>query len=48
LAKTVGFADVRVERPSLEPFAREAGLPEEQAKHFAGPSDGQLLVAKKG
>ena len=48
LAKRVGFGDVRVERPSLEPFAREAGLPEEQAKHFAGPGDGQLLVAHKG
>jgi SAM-dependent methyltransferase len=48
LAKTVGFEDVRVERPSLEPFAREAGLPEEQVKHFAGPGDGQLLVAHKG
>lgn len=48
LAKTVGFVDVGVERPSLEPFAREAGLPEEQAKHFAGPGDGQLLVAQKG
>jgi SAM-dependent methyltransferase len=47
LAREAGLADVRVERPDLEPFAREAGVPEEHLSLFAGRG-GQLLLARKG
>ena len=46
LAREAGFVDVRVERPNLEPFAREAGVPEEHIQAFSG-RDGQLTIALK-
>jgi SAM-dependent methyltransferase len=47
LARTAGFPDARVEHPDLEPFAREAGLPDDVVDLFkgAGPAS-QLLVAR--
>lgn len=47
MATAAGFADVRVERPDLEPFARLAGLPGDVVKDFRGPGGGQLLRARK-
>jgi SAM-dependent methyltransferase len=46
LAREAGFVDVRVERPNLEPFAREAGVPEEHIQAFSG-REGQLTIAMK-
>ncbi len=46
MAQKAGFAQVRVERPDLEPFAREAKLPEDMVPLFSGRS-GQLLLAHK-
>ncbi len=46
LARKAGFAEVRVERPNLEPFAREVGVPEEALPLFSSRS-GQLLLASK-
>ncbi len=46
LAREAGFVDVRVERPNLEPFAREAGVPAEHIQAFSG-RDGQLTIALK-
>ena len=48
LALRAGFAESRVERPDLEPFAREAGLAEDAVLQFRGESGGQLLTARKG
>jgi SAM-dependent methyltransferase len=47
LACKAGFNQARVERPDLEPFAREAGLNDEMIQLFSGPGLGQLLLAKK-
>ena len=41
-----GFADVRVERHDLEPYAREAGIPEEYLPLFA-EGRAPFLVARK-
>jgi SAM-dependent methyltransferase len=47
LAREAGFAEVHVSRPDLEPFAREAGLPEDVVALFAADQRaGQLLVAR--
>ncbi len=46
LARRAGFVDIRVERPDLEKFARESGVPEE-ALHFFSGRGGQLLIAHK-
>jgi len=46
LAREAGFAEAHVSRPDLEPFAREAGLPEDVVAFFAADQRaGQLLVA---
>lgn len=45
LARTAGFVNVRVERPNLLPFAREAGVPEEHLSFFDGRA-GQLMLAR--
>jgi SAM-dependent methyltransferase len=47
LGRDAGFATVRVERRSLEAFAREAGVPEEHLALFAGPGP-RFLLARKG
>jgi SAM-dependent methyltransferase len=47
LARGAGFEEVRVERPNLEQFAREAGVPEEALQLFSERA-GQLLIARKG
>ncbi len=36
LGRKAGFVGVRVERPDLERFAHEAGVPEEHIQLFAG------------
>jgi SAM-dependent methyltransferase len=41
-----GFEEVQVLRPDLEPFAREAGVPEEHIPLFAGPG-ARFLLAKR-
>jgi SAM-dependent methyltransferase len=46
LGRSAGFVDVRVERHSLEPYAREAGVPEEHLSLFAGDGP-RFLVARK-
>jgi SAM-dependent methyltransferase/uncharacterized protein YndB with AHSA1/START domain len=47
LARDAGFPEVSVSRPDLEPFAREAGLPEDVVALFAADiRAGQLLVAR--
>ncbi len=48
LAWKAGFTNVRVERPSLERYARESGVPEEAMPLFSGPGGGgQFLLAEK-
>lgn len=48
LARRAGFTVARVERPSLERFAREAGVPEEAMPLFSGlGGGGQFLLAWK-
>ncbi|MCI0578578.1 MAG: methyltransferase domain-containing protein [Chloroflexi bacterium] len=47
LAVEAGLAEVRVVRQDLEPFAREAGVPEEHVPLFAGPG-ARFLLARKG
>ncbi len=47
LALEAGFAEARVERPDLEPYAREVGLTEDEVLHFRGESGCQLLTARK-
>ena len=47
LARDAGFASASVTRPDLEPFARQAGLPEDVVALFAADQRaGQLLVAR--
>jgi hypothetical protein len=41
------FTEVHVSRPDLEPFAREAGLTEEQIALFRGAGGPQLVTARK-
>ncbi|HEX5758187.1 MAG TPA: class I SAM-dependent methyltransferase [Thermoanaerobaculia bacterium] len=47
LGRDAGFATVRVLRRDLEPFAREAGVPEEHLSLFAGPG-ARFLLARNG
>jgi hypothetical protein len=45
LARAAGFADVRVSRRDLGPFAREAGVPEEHIPLFAAaPGEGARFL----
>ena len=47
LAEEAGFAQAQVVRRDLEPFARQAGIPEEHVALFAGPG-APFLLARKG
>ena len=47
LARAAGFVDVRVDRPDLEPYARQAGLSEDAVAFFRGAGGAQLLTARK-
>jgi SAM-dependent methyltransferase len=47
LAREAGFADVRVVRRDLEPFAREVGVPAEHLPLFAGRG-AQFLLVRRG
>jgi SAM-dependent methyltransferase len=48
MAREAGFAVASVSHPDLEPFAREAGLPEDVVSVFAGNSGmDQLLLARR-
>ncbi len=48
LARKAGFEKARVERPSLERYAREAQVPKEALPLFSGPGGGgQFLLAWK-
>lgn len=48
LALRAGFVDAKVEKPSLEQFAEEVGVPEEAMPLFRGPNrGGQFLLARK-
>jgi ubiquinone/menaquinone biosynthesis C-methylase UbiE len=47
LAREAGLTDARVVLRDLEPFAREAGIPEEHLALFAGPG-ARFLLARKG
>ena len=48
MAGEAGFSEVRVESPSLEPFAREAEVPDEVLEFFKGSGEGgQFLIARK-
>jgi ubiquinone/menaquinone biosynthesis C-methylase UbiE len=46
LARGVGFAHARVERPNLQDYARQVGVPEE-AQHLFSKRGGQFLIASK-
>lgn len=48
LAEKAGLADVRVESPDLEPWARRAGLPKEAMDLFKGGKGAWLLLARRG
>jgi len=47
LGRDAGYASVRAVRRSLEPFAREAGVPEAHLELFAGEGP-RFLLARKG
>ncbi len=47
LATDAGFSEIRVERPNMEPYAREAGLPEDALAMFRGTGGAQLLIARR-
>ncbi len=49
LARRAGFDEVRVVRRDLEPFAREAGVPEEHLPLFAAGTGGgaRFLLARR-
>ena len=47
MAEEAGFAQARVVRRDLEPFARQAGIPEEHLALFAGTGT-PFLLARKG
>jgi SAM-dependent methyltransferase len=48
LGRDAGFEDVRVIRRDLEPYAREAGVPEEHLWLFAGKDNGaRFLLAQR-
>lgn len=46
-AQAAGFIEVRVSEPDLGPYAREAGLTEEQVGFFRGTGGALLLTARK-
>jgi SAM-dependent methyltransferase len=46
MAREAGFSKARVERPDFEPYAREAGVPEEAMELFSRRY-GQLLLAHR-
>lgn len=46
-ARAAGLVDVRASEPDLEPFAREAGLTEDQVGFFRGAGGSLLLTARK-
>jgi hypothetical protein len=46
IARDAGFTAVRVIRRDLEPYAREAGVPEEHLPLFAGPG-ARFLLARR-
>lgn len=45
MAIQAGFHEVRVDRPDLEPYAREANLPEDALAAFRGSRGAQFLTA---
>jgi hypothetical protein len=47
MAEKAGLVKIRIERPDLESFAREAKLPEDVVVDFRGRRDSQLLLAWK-
>lgn len=47
LALDAGLADVAVQHPDLEPFAREAGLSEDDIAFFRDTGGAQLLTARR-
>ena len=47
MAEKAGFVKIRIERPNLESFAREAKLPEDVVVDFRGEAHDQLLLAWK-
>lgn len=47
LALEAGFERVQVVRRDLEPFARQAGVPEEHLPLFSGPEGTSFLLAQK-
>lgn len=48
LARAAGFADARVDRPDLEPYARRVGVPPEAMPLFAAKMrGGQMLEAER-
>lgn len=47
-ARQAGFEEAEASEPDMEPFAREAGLSEEQVGFFRGSSGSLLLTARKG
>ena len=47
MAEKAGFVKIRVERPNLEPFAREAKLPQDLVTDFRGGRGSQLLLGWK-
>jgi hypothetical protein len=47
LALEAGFDEAKVVRRDLEPFARQAGVPQEHLGLFAGPVT-PFLLARKG
>jgi SAM-dependent methyltransferase len=46
IARKAGFADVRVVRRDLGPYAREAGIPEEHLELFSAEPGARFLLAR--
>ncbi len=48
MARAAGFVDIRVDRPPLGQYARQAGLPPDAVAFFdAWPQGGQVLMARR-
>ncbi|MGP8077727.1 MAG: methyltransferase domain-containing protein [Thermoplasmata archaeon] len=47
IGREAGFVDVRVDEPSLEPYARSANLPAPVVEFFRGDTGALLLTARK-
>lgn len=47
LVRSVGFCEVRADEPEMEPYARQARLPEELVAFFRGHEGALLLTARK-